>query len=84
MNYKVWYTAQKRYLTDYELEHNFVGNPKNDYSFLFQFRVNLSTGHIQTDQGNSCSDTDCCSPCEMYADDDEFIILTDYLKDYHL
>lgn len=76
MKFKVYYKLDKRYLTDYELENNFVGHGP-DSQYLFDFRVNLSTGKIQTDMDNSCGDSDCCSPCKMYADDDDFRIEID-------
>ncbi len=76
MKFKVYYKLEKRYLTDYELENNFVGHGP-DFEYLYDFRVNLSTGKIQTDMDNSCGDSDCCSPFEMYYDDDDFVIEID-------
>ncbi len=84
MKFKVYDQHNNRYLSDEELEGKYYsidGKRDKDYPEMFadiqRFEVNLLTGKIQTDHDNACSDEDCCTPCEMFADDDNFIVEID-------
>lgn len=79
-NFKVFHISRNRYLTDDELEGQFYFNgiihEENEGSWedIDEFKVNLVTGKIQTDQDNACMDPECCSSCDLFADNDDFII----------
>ncbi len=80
IKFRVWDKSTKRFLSDEELEgmYYFTGDFDRCFPdpnpYLKEFKFNLLTMKIQTDHDNSCSDLDCCTPCEMYADDDNFIL----------
>lgn len=81
MKFRVYAKRLNRYLSEIELQTSEVSvDGKTDkkypecYETTVPFRVNLLTGKIQIDQDNACSDETCCTPIEMFADDDDYII----------
>lgn len=87
MRFKVFLKSQDRYLSDEELAGKFYYTGQFDRSYpepnpyIERFEVNLLNGKIQTNHDNACTDSDCCSPCEMFADDDDFILSVDDAED---
>lgn len=70
MQIKIYDTVEKRYLTEDELRDQCFYDSLGNYSGPFKF--NLLTCKVQLDYDNSCTDSDCCTPCEMWADSDDF------------
>lgn len=81
MRFDIYDLVRDRFLSDEELEGQYYYTGRFDRSYpepneyIEPFKINLLNGKIQTDHNNACSDPDCCTPCKMFADNDNFILL---------
>jgi hypothetical protein len=78
MRFKIYDIVRERYLSTEELEGQYYNTGQFDRTFpdpgeyTEEFRINLLTGKVQTDHDNACVNLSCCTPCQMFTDDDNF------------